>query len=313
MDRGSTLHDLEQTGLIVFAGADAQSFLQGQLSCDVGALAPDTSTYGGYCSPKGRVLATFLLWRSGQSFFMQLPATLRETIRKRIAMYVLRAKVTVTDMSEAFVRVGVAGDGAEAALKSLFEAVPGAAHAVTQRPDVTLIRLPHERFELVVAAEKATAIRAALNEHAEGAARGVWELLDIRAGIPWITPATQEQFVPQSLNLDLIGGVSFSKGCYPGQEIVARMHYRGQVKQRMYRARIAAQPLPQPGDKLYSSDMGDMGEQSCGMIVNAAATPEGGYDALAAIQMSSVEAGDVRWKAPNGPALEFLPLPYDIR
>jgi hypothetical protein len=303
-----TLHKLDQSGLIAFAGEDAQSFLQGQVSCDVGA--PDNSTYGSYCTPKGRILATFLLWRAGQIFFMQLPASLREPIQKRISMFILRAKVKPTDASDAFARLGLAGHEAAEAIKNVFGDVPAAPHDVTHLQEATLIRLSADRFEIVVPAEKAPPIRDALKQRAEEAEPGSWEWLDIRAGIPWITPATQEAFVPQMVNLDLIGGVSFAKGCYPGQEIVARMHYRGQVKQRTHLVHIATRTAPEAGDKLYGADMGG---QSSGTIVNAAPAPDGGYDALAAIQTSSVEAGEVRWKAPDGPALEFLPLPYDVR
>ena len=136
-----------------------------------------------------------------------------------------------------------------------------------------------------------------------------WDWLDIRAGIPVVGPATQEAFVPQMANLDLIGGVSFTKGCYPGQEIVARMHYRGTLKQRMYLANVGGTQLPQPGDKLFSPEFG---EQACGTIVNGAPSPEGGQDVLAVIQIASAEKGAVHWKSPNGPALKFMQLPYPL-
>jgi folate-binding Fe-S cluster repair protein YgfZ len=109
------------------------------------------------------------------------------------------------------------------------------------------------------------------------------------------------------VNLDLIGGVSLSKGCYPGQEIVARMHYRGTLKQRMYLANIPGSDAPRPAEKLYSPDFG---EQACGTIVNAARSPEGGHDVLAVIQIASAEKGDLHWKMPQGPALTLKPLPY---
>jgi folate-binding protein YgfZ len=306
---GITLHRLDHTGVIAFAGEDAQSFLQGQLSCDVGALTSDNSTYGSYCTPKGRALATFLLWRGGPDFFMQLPASIRESIQKRLSMFILRARVKPADASDAFARFGLAGNEAADLIKTVFADVPAAPLEVRAVEDTTLIRLAADRFEIVTPAHKATPVYEALKQRAQEAGPGMWEWLDIRAGIPWITPATQEAFVPQMVNLDLIGGVSFSKGCYPGQEIVARAHYRGQVKQRTYLAHIEMQSTPTAGDKLYSADMG---EQSSGTIVNAAPSPGGGYDALAAIQMSSVEAGDVRWKAPDGAPLRFLPLPYEV-
>ena len=136
-----------------------------------------------------------------------------------------------------------------------------------------------------------------------------WDWLEIRAGVPVILPETQQEFVPQMVNLDLIGGVSFDKGCYPGQEIVSRMHYRGTLKQRMHLASIATEDRPQPGDKVYSPEFG---QQACGAIVNAARSPEGGCDVLAVIQISSVERGDVRWNSLGGPPLKLSPLPYSV-
>ncbi|MGH8773155.1 MAG: YgfZ/GcvT domain-containing protein, partial [Burkholderiales bacterium] len=136
----------------------------------------------------------------------------------------------------------------------------------------------------------------------------LWDWLTIRAGIPVILPQTQEQFVPQMVNFELIGGVSFEKGCYSGQEIVARAKYRGQIKRRMFLAHIASDTDPQPADAVYSADLQD---QAAGMIANSAANPEGGYDVLAVVQTSSADS-DVRWKTREGPPLNFLPLPYAL-
>ncbi len=299
--------DLSDLGLIHFSGDDAQSFLQSQLTCDVADLAAHRSVYSSYCTPKGRMLAAFLLWRAGPDFFMQLPASLREAIQKQLSKYILRAKVKASDTSAAYACFGISGDGARDLLNEVFGDAPAAVHEVRRAPDATLLKLPVERYEVVVAATRADEVREGLQRHAAPASAQDWNWLDIRAGIPVITPATQGEFVPQMVNLDLIGGLSFTKGCFPGQEIVARMHYRGQLKQRMYLAHIPSEISPQPGDKLYAADFG---EQSCGMIVNAAPAPEGGYDALAVIQMSSAEAGEVHWKGLDGPALRFLPLPY---
>src|SRR5262249_20643493 len=131
-----------------------------------------------------------------------------------------------------------------------------------------------------------------------------WDWLDIHAGVPVITLPTQEQFVPQMVNLDLIGGLSYSKGCYPGQEIVARTHFLGTLKQRMYRAHLGSGE-PRAGDKLYSADLG---EQASGTVVSAAPAPEGGFDLLAAMRIASAKSGGMRWKTPDGPELELLPL-----
>lgn len=300
---------LDHYALIAFAGDDTQAFLHTQLTSDINALTPNRGQYSGYCTPKGRLLAGFLLWRHEADYFMQLPEALRETIQKRLSMYILRSKVKARDASAEFARFGVAGDGIEARLKTLFGEVPRVAHEVMHRDGITILRLPGERFEIVVPHEKAAAIRESLAVNAESAGPEYWDWLDIRAGIAVITPATQEEFVPQMVNFDAIGAVSFNKGCYPGQEIVARMHFLGRLKQRMFLANIAAGTAPQPGDKLYSADMG---EQASGMIVNATPSPEGGYDALAVIQLNSVNAGAIHWKSSDGLALKFLQLPYEV-
>ena len=288
--------ELSHLGLVRFFGAAAQTFLHNQLTCDVAPLTSGESTYGSYCTPKGRVLSTFLLWRTGDEFFMQLPSPLREPIQKQLAKFILRAKVKVSDASSDWTLIGIAGKDSAALLQRVASGE-------------TVIKLPGERYEIAAPREKAQAILTALASATEKVTTEYWDWLDIRAGVPVILPAMQETFVPQMLNLDLIGGVSLTKGCYPGQEIVARMHYRGTLKQRMYLANIAGSDLPQPGDKLYSSNFG---EQACGTIVNAARSPEGGSDLLAVIQIASAEKGDVHWKALAGPALKFMQLPYSV-
>jgi tRNA-modifying protein YgfZ len=299
--------ELSGLGLIAVNGADAQPFLHGQVTCDINGLAPGASRYGGYCSPKGRLLATFLAWRTAEGYMLQLPAALREAVQRRLAMFILRAKVKAADATDAYARFGVGGSQAQAAMKKILGAVPAAAHGVTHAADATLLALPGERIEIVVPAAKSAALRDALKGAVKETDARAWELMDIRAGIPTILPATQEAFVPQMVNLDLTGGVSYTKGCYPGQEIVARMHHLGRLKQRAYLAHIDAGAAPQPGDPLYSADFGD---QASGTIVNAAAAPSGGYDVLAGIQTASAQAGPVHWKSADGPALAIKPLPY---
>ena len=304
--RFSTLPDY---GLINFSGDDAQAFLNAQLTSDVGALTLTRSQYSGYCTPKGRLLASFLLWRSEQGFFLQLPAALREPVQKRLSMFILRSKVKARDASAEFARFGIAGSDAATKLKPLFGEIPSAAHEATHRDGVAILRLPVDRFEVVVPHEKATAIRESLAANAESAGPEYWDWLDIRAGIPVILPATQEEFVPQMVNFDAIGAVSFKKGCYPGQEIVARMHYLGRLKQRMVLAHVGGESAPQPGDRLYSADLGG---QASGTIVNAAASPAGGYDVLAVAQLSSIATGAIHWNSQQGPMLELMPLPYGV-
>lgn len=300
--------ELPHPGLIRFSGEEAQAFLHNQLSCDVAALAAGHSTYGAYCTPKGRALASFLLWRSEQGWFMQLPSSLREPIQKQLSKFILRSKVRAEDASSDRALLGVAGKDAAALVRQVLGAAPKLPHDVLHMEGATLLRLPMDRYEIAISREQAPRLAEALGA-ADTAGSEHWEWLAIRAGIPVILPATQEQFVPQMVNLDLIGGVSFQKGCYPGQEIVARMHYRGTLKQRMYLANIAVDERPQPGDKLYSPGFG---EQASGAIVNAARSPEGGHDVLAVVQIASAGKGDIHWKSLDGPALKLLPLPYEV-
>jgi folate-binding protein YgfZ len=298
--------ELAHFGLLRFSGAEAQAFLHNQLTCDVAALGSGKSTYGSYCNPKGRVLATFLLWRRGEDFFMQLPSPLREAIQKQLSRFILRAKVKA-EAADDRALLGVAGMDAAAFVTRVVGAAPTAAHQVAEVSGATVIKLPGGRYEIVADRAKAQSILAQPASGFEKTEPDYWDWLDIRAGVPVILPATQEAFVPQMVNLDLIGGVSLTKGCFPGQEIVARMHYRGTLKQRMYLANIAAADRPQPGDRLFSPDFG---EQACGTIVNAAPSPEGGSDVLAVIQIASAEKGDIHWKAANGLPLKLLNLPY---
>jgi folate-binding protein YgfZ len=316
----TVVSDLSHFGLIRFTGEDAQSFLQGQLSCDVAQVsssATGAATYGGYCNPKGRLLASFLLWHDNSGYLMQLPSALCAGIQKRLSMYVLRAKVKVADASDSVVRIGVAGSHASALIHSILGEISPLRLAVSQGERGSVISLPgpgEERFELIIAREHAVAVWQGLRRAARPVGAACWDWLDIRSGIPVILPETQEQFVPQMVNLDAIGGVSFQKGCYPGQEIVARTQYLGKIKRRMYLAGIKVEPgtpiLPvSAGDELFSADMGN---QSSGTVVNAAPSPGSGYDVLAVVQISSAEASQFRWKSPEGPALEITPLPYLI-
>lgn len=312
---GTLLADLSHLGLLGLSGEDAEDFLHGQLSCDVRKLGPNAAEYGSYCTAQGRMLAVFLLWEKDGAFFMQLPKEILAPIQKRLGMFVLRKKVKVDDASGAWVRMGLAGPGAAALLDKAGLAVPahgGAGSAMLpagHSPAATVIALGPGRFELVAAPDSAPALWDALAKSARAVGSGVWNWLEIRSGVPVVLAKTQEQFVPQMANLELIGGVSFQKGCYPGQEIVARTQHLGRLKRRMYLAHLAAERAPAPGDELFSADLEG---QASGMIANSAPSPDGGYDVLAVIQISSAQGHAIHWKSPQGAALELMPLPYTL-
>jgi tRNA-modifying protein YgfZ len=308
LDAGTIIADLSHFGLIRFSGEDAQKFLHGQLSNSVEKLDLTHAQHTSYNTPKGRMLATMLLWRDGQDYLMMLPASLREAIQKRIGMYVLRSKVKVVDASNEYVLVGVAGNQASTLVTDITGPLNQDAMGLAVSEHVSAVRLGTDRFMLMIKTN-AVAIWDKLKLQATPVGEPVWRLLDIRAGIPWITPATQEHFVAQMANLDLIGGVDFKKGCYPGQEIVARTHYLGKLKRRMYLVHGENMSGLQAGDELYSADFEG---QASGMIVNAAASPAGGYDALAVMQIESAASQAMHVKSLEGPLLKKMSLPYNV-
>ncbi len=307
---GGVVCPLTHLGLIAFSGEDAQPFLHGQLSNDVKLLTPERSEYAAYCSPKGRMLANFLVWREADAYFLQLSRTLLPAMQKRLAMYVMRAKVKLSDASESRLSLGLSGTAASAALRDLFSVLPQHPHQVVHDADNgTLIALPGNRYQLIADAGAAERLWLKLAATLTPAGTPCWEWLEIRAGIPLLTQATQEQFVPQMANMELIGAVNFKKGCYPGQEIVARTQHLGQAKRRMVLAHVAGNTPPQPGDELFG-ETGDT--QSIGMIVNAQTSPDGGYDLLAVMQTVNISDGRAHLKSADGPALSLQPLPYAV-
>lgn len=299
---------LDDLSLLRFAGEDARAFLHGQLTCDVANLAADASVPGAYCTPKGRALATFRLWSQDGACLLQLPTALAAPILKRLSMYILRAKVKAADASAEFTQHGLAGDGCAGFLQEWLGVAPSRAGHVVSGDRGLAIGLPGDRALLVTPTAHMDDLAARLAATTAGT-REDWQGHDIAAGLATVLPPTQEQFVPQMLNLDAIGGVSFNKGCYPGQEIVARMHYLGRLKERLYRLRAPAGAQAGPGDKLYGVDLG---EQAAGMVTNAARRADGTLDLLAVVHASSVSAGPLMLHGREGPTLTVETLPYSL-
>lgn len=301
----TVLCDLSQFAVLRVTGEDAQNFLQNLFSSDVREVSAQRAQFSSFNSAKGRMLATFLIWQTGADYFLQLPRSLAAAIQKKLSMYVLRAKVKISDASDELVCLGLAGSEAATLVEECFAALPQEAMAVVHDSHGSVHRLGAQRFQIVTTPQQAQALWKCLNDGARPAGAHCWDWLNVRAGIPMILPATQEQFVPQMANLELIGGVSFKKGCYPGQEIVARMQYLGKLKRRMYLAHVAGEA--RAGDELYSPEMEG---QACGMVANAAPAPGGGYDLLAVVQISSHDTHPVHLGSLQGEALQFEPLPY---
>jgi hypothetical protein len=308
LESGAIVISLDHLGLIEFTGEDAQTFLQGQLTNDTKLITETSSQLAGYCTAKGRLLATLLLWKSPEGICGQLHGGIAGSVQKKLTMYVLRSKVKVIDATAKWARLGVAGKTSEAALAPILGALPQKAMETVQSNGVTVIRLHGAipRFEIIATPENIADLRAKLESSCAQADAVAWEWLEIHAGVAQIGPGTQEEFVPQMVNLDLLDGINFKKGCYTGQEIVARTHYLGKVKRRTHLAHVDAAEMPVPGDKVFGAGSAE----PVGMVVNVVATTNGGYDMLVEIRLESVEAGVLTLVDQNGPALKLLQLPY---
>jgi len=303
---------LTDLGLIALSGPDASHFLHNQLTNDVEHIAPHEVRLAGYCSPKGRLLASFLLWKSADVLILQLPRELQATIQKRLQMFVLRAKVKLVDITDEHILLGLAGKQAAAALSAWFPEMPTAPYTQVQSDAGTLLRVMDAngapRYQWLAPPALAQNAWLDLTTTVQATGAATWRLGDIAAGIPQIRPATQEQFVPQMVNYECIGGVNFKKGCYPGQEIVARTQYLGKLKRRMALASIAAQDAAAGMEVFSSADP----SQPCGMIVNAERCGPHEMLCLVEIKLAAQEAGGIHLGAVDDAALQFHPLPYPL-
>lgn len=260
---------LPQLALIRVVGADADPFLQGQLSNDVRRISAAAAQLTSFNSPKGRLLAVMHALREGEGVLLELHRSILEPTLRRLRMYVLRSKVTLAEANDRAV-FGLAGPDAAAVLARLGLPAPQGPLACAFRDGVGVVRRlgNPERFTILIATARAADFTARLAELGTPAQPERWKALDIEAGVPTIYPQTQDHFVAQMCNLDTLGGISFDKGCYTGQEVIARVHYRGAVKRHMNLLRLPG-PAPEPGART------DAGE-----VVDAAAHPEGGAVAL---------------------------------
>ncbi|HPA88859.1 MAG TPA: folate-binding protein [Quisquiliibacterium sp.] len=307
---------LSDLGVIGVHGADARTFLHNQLTNDVEHLGAGEARWYGYCSPKGRLLATAPGWADEDGVLLVVPRLQSEALRKRLAMFVLRAKAKVTNRSDTHVLLGVGGAAAAGALQALGLALPapmrverGAERspagglAAIGMPTVEAAGQPCARALLCVPAESLAAVWSALHGPLTPVPTPAWRWTEVRSGIPRLAAGAVEQFVPQMINFEVVEGVNFKKGCYPGQEIVARSQYLGKLKRRMFAAHLDG-PEPAPGSDVLGAD-----GQPCGQVVLAAPAPRGGVDLLVESQVAAVQAGGL---TAGGVALEMGSLPYAL-
>jgi len=303
---GDVLVDISHLTLLRVRGDDADAFLQGQFSNDIRQLTRDKSQITSYSTPKGRMLGIFRLNRTDDGLLMQMPTELAPSISQRLKMFIMRSKVGIENADD-LAGLGLSGPSVPGLVEEQFGKVPAAVNDCVRHERVLIVSIagPHPRFQLVGPVKELKAAWQALGSKARPCGYPVWRWLDIEAGQPSIWPATSELFVPQNVNLERLGGVNFKKGCYPGQEIVARMQYLGKLKQRMVHGHLDSDRRPKPGDTVYTKSYGD---QAAGAVVDAQPSPAGGYDLLVVAPIEG--AADARLYEPEGPSLNLSPPPY---
>jgi folate-binding protein YgfZ len=289
---------LPHLGVIAVAGEDAASFLQGQLTQDFGLLGPSEARLAAYCTPKGRMQASFVGFKSATGeILLVLSRDILAATQKRLSMFVLRAKAKLRDASAEFELSGLAGDAAR--------------HPQLQGPwslarsgDAVLISLYPADGQ-----PRALYVAPAGQAHPPGPPLdpALWQWSEVRSGVAMLTVPIVEAFVPQMLNYESVGGVNFKKGCYPGQEIVARSQFRGTLKRRAYLAHSAA-PLRAGEELFHQSDPA----QPCGLVAQAAPAPAGGWDAIVSIQIAAAQGGALSSGTAQGPAVTVQPPPYPL-
>ncbi|KPB54488.1 Uncharacterized protein ALO43_01401 [Pseudomonas tremae] len=296
---------LSHEGVLAVRGVDAGKFLQGQLTCNLNYLNEDRSSLGARCTQKGRMQSSFRIVFDGDGCLLAMASELIEAQLLDLRKYAVFSKSKLTDESSAWVRFGLQdGDGA---LVSLGLDLPQETDAVVRSQDMLAIRVSPARAELWVRAEQADDIRSRLaSQLAEGPLND-WLLGQVRAGIGQVFGSTREEFIPQMINLQAVGGVSFKKGCYTGQEIVARMQYLGKLKRRLYRLTLQGDQVPEPGTAVFSP----VHASAVGNVVVAAQAGQA-VELLAVLQGDAAENGRIHLGSPEGAALQMSDLPYQL-
>ncbi|MCK3839496.1 MULTISPECIES: folate-binding protein YgfZ [Pseudomonas] len=296
---------LSHEGVLAVRGSDAAKFLQGQLTCNLNYLSDTQASLGARCTQKGRMQSSFRILLQGDGVLLAMATELLEPQLADLKKYAVFSKSKLTDESAAWVRFGLAN--ADASLAALGLTLPAETDSMVRTDTLIAIRVSPGRAELWVPTEQADTVRNQLAAQLPQAELNAWLLGQIRAGIGQVMAQTRELFIPQMLNLQAVGGVSFKKGCYTGQEIVARMQYLGKLKRRLYRLSLEATQLPEPGTPLFSP-----GHNSAVGEVVIAAKADQSIELLAVLQAEAAESGDVRTGSLEGPGLQLLDLPYQL-
>jgi folate-binding protein YgfZ len=307
---------LGREALLHLQGPDARTFLQGQVTCDIRRLSAGMALPGTYCTLKGRVVCDFLLCALAEDHLaLRMRRTVRAPCAALLGKYIVFSRAKLEPQREDWQVSACWGAGAAGALRELFGVVPSTKYGTSRGEGFSLVQVDESgaRFECYLEQSTAAALEPRLGELMQAGEERQWEALQIESGIARIEASTSDEFVPQMLNYDATGHISFNKGCYTGQEVVARLHYRGKPKRRLYRAQIAPAAIDAKrpvfaGDPLYSG----ASSQPVGNVINCVAAADGGLLLLVTSTAEGVAAGlqlfDIK-----GPSLRTNPVPYPVR
>lgn len=300
------LATLTNKQLLLVKGPDAGKFLQGQVTCDVKELNEPVTRLGAQCNPKGRILLSFrALQMNNETIALRLPASMMESAQKTLGKYIVFSKAKLQDGGNDFALFGLFGDSAAAVASTFFQQLPTTYEGWIEKDGSYLIQLAANRFECWVATATVDSFLDAIEKQTQKVSADEWQLLDIAAGIGEVYPESYELFTPQELNYQLVNGINFRKGCYTGQEIVARLHYRGKLKRHMYRFEYKNDQIPPPGTTIINSLSG----QNAGTVVMAALNQQGKIELLASLLDEQIDQAKVESATEK---LSQLSLPYAI-
>lgn len=280
-----TATDLSALGFIAISGIDAKKFLQGQVTCDLNDINPQQTRLGAHCTPKGRIQFTFRLFVFHDTYYLRLPIAMIDIALAALKKYGVFFKITLEKVANDWMGIGLSGHHVEKFLRNSIGSIPGEISQCHASEDLLIVRLPgpFPRFEIYGTKAAITNLWESCQKQVKKVGWQAWELFDIMAGIPTILPETSNLFTPHEISYQLINGVSFEKGCYTGQEIVARMHYLGKLKSKLQRVHIDSSEL-KPGAKLVNNE-----SRQVGTIVNVAQDATKGFQALANIENAALD------------------------
>ncbi len=309
--QGDIICDLSHTGMIRVQGDDATDFLQNQLTNDINEVSESRAQLSAWCNPKGRVIATFLVHKRAGSYYLALSADLVEYVLKRLQMYVLRSRVALEDVSESLVHFGFLGSHILEDWDACCDGeLPTVDYDAVVVDGISIIKVPAmvPRYEVVGEFETASRLWQKLNVRAAPVNGDAWVYLNIASGIPVVNATSKEDWIPQMLNLQAIGGVSFKKGCFPGQEVVARVKYLGKNKRRTFRLQIDSDSMPEAGDLVLAEDESGA-TQEAGKILNVVLNPDGKLEALAVLK---IDLAEKPLMLEGGAPVRVLELPFTV-